>query len=416
MDKQIDFMRHLRTFCAHFSGYANKVNSITGHHTRHLSDETYRYFTSRYNLPSNERMKGEELNDFISKIFAEFREFPIIDMELHLDKMNNSIVDFILAILYKFENGKRLDNQTVTNLHVVHSSLLNPFTQLSQTSRNTTGEHAGSASPDETIISWFEKQDFCKTLHFKVNKLLRYRHHCKLVEIYRRRDSTPSSLYYNRFPRPFFCDDEAFIDKHNKIVKKCQEEFMMLISETLDSKLVAIENEINELENETTLASALVKHKLDFKLVCAAVLESEGDYLEEWIQKMTNRAERSESRPFMVFTKERQLNSTTALTDISNMGTSSQIDNINTSGSESNVSRSILKSANKGTSSYDQRRHNGGFRGHKGRTHGDSRNKNADRSDRNQTRKGSSGDANKSVRFSKSNGSSFPKSNSGKKS
>ena len=87
-----------------------------------------------------------------------------------------------------------------------------------------------------------------KTLKYKFEKQLKFQNHLTIFKIHKDKDTTPASLFYNNFPRPFFGFDEQYVEKYNQIIVDFQNNTMQLIEETINAKLEILNNEI-----ETTL-------------------------------------------------------------------------------------------------------------------------------------------------------------------
>ncbi len=70
-----------------------------------------------------------------------------------------------------------------------------------------------------------------------------------IFDIHKRKKTTPSSLFFSRFPMPFFPNDENFVNKHNLIIQTAQNSFIGLINDTLHEKIDQIKVEINTFKN-----------------------------------------------------------------------------------------------------------------------------------------------------------------------
>ena len=82
-------------------------------------------------------------------------------------------------------------------------------------------------------------------LKFNYQKILMCKHHINIMNLHKDNKSTPASLFFNRFPEPFFGHDIEFIQAYNKRIVEFQTNVMndiILFSE----KKIAIYEEIIE--------------------------------------------------------------------------------------------------------------------------------------------------------------------------
>ena len=83
-----------------------------------------------------------------------------------------------------------------------------------------------------------------------INRKLRYENHIAINQVHLSNKSTPNSLFYNRFPLPFFNEDESFVNKQNKLIERYQVDTLELIKEHLNLRLEDIEDKIGTMKND----------------------------------------------------------------------------------------------------------------------------------------------------------------------
>lgn len=170
-------------------------------------------------------------------------------------------------------------------------------------STSISGSH--NANPEQSgqhnsTINWFIQQPCCNRLHRLVNKLLRYKNHQSILSIHKRKGTTSKSLFYNRFPSPFFNDDQEIIDKHNKLIENSQKDIMKLITETLDAKITKTAEDIEKQGSfDSSLKSAIEFHRVKFEEISELIFACEEEQMNDHFEKMRYRAEKYENWPYL---------------------------------------------------------------------------------------------------------------------
>jgi hypothetical protein len=238
---------------------------------------------------------------------------------LHLTKENNAIFKFIKSIIdFKgtIKDCENLDSTQINQLKLIHYSLLDKFTTndnfyesvinnqvheiLSHSQNNL---NANTFTNSNTSLNRIDKviennkKDF-KLLRKNVNKLLRYENHLVINSLHFRAKSTPKSLFYERYPAPFFQEDQEFIDNYNKIIEKSQMETMTLIKETLESRIIKIKQKISEYKDDSINLSKYSEFNPND--IVQSIYKTEERSLLDTFVKHKQRAERCVARPFEI--------------------------------------------------------------------------------------------------------------------
>jgi hypothetical protein len=84
---------------------------------------------------------------------------------------------------------------------------------------------------------------------------LRYKNHISIFKSHLNQKTTPAALFFIRFPRPFLCDDEEYVKRHNSRIRKWQEQAMREDIEYLEEKIAEIDTEILNYKDDEELFS-----------------------------------------------------------------------------------------------------------------------------------------------------------------
>ena len=139
------------------------------------------------------------------------------------------------------------------------------------------------------------KKDF-KLIRKYINKLLRYESHLVINKLHNNAKTTPKSLFYERFPSPFFQEDSVFIDSYNKIIEKVQIEIMTLIKETLEIRITKTKQKIQEYKDDSLNLSKY--SEFDPQDIIKSIYKTEERSLLDTFVKNKSKAERCISKPF----------------------------------------------------------------------------------------------------------------------
>lgn len=93
-----------------------------------------------------------------------------------------------------------------------------------------------------------------------LNKELRYDNHLFIFNT----SSTPSSLAYDKFPKPFFEEDQEFLKEQNKIIEEYQEKTINLIKQNLEKRIEDLKSKISE--EKDSLINKSFYNRLNFNI------------------------------------------------------------------------------------------------------------------------------------------------------
>ncbi|RMZ96551.1 hypothetical protein BpHYR1_010302 [Brachionus plicatilis] len=100
------------------------------------------------------------------------------------------------------------------------------------------------------IDNYLYNDDIGRKIRFNCNKLIRYKNHMNIFEVHKEQQTRPKNLFFCEFPRPFFQESEAYVEKHNKLIEKCQDEFTKLILDELEERKNSLELKNEDLKKE----------------------------------------------------------------------------------------------------------------------------------------------------------------------
>ena len=339
MVETINYTDAVRTFAFYFvSKYAKDLTQINarsfsnGYFRNENNIKMFKFLADKIGLNNENNL---ELKNFLTWTLALYNDYSN-DAEnysnLHLNKDNNSIVIFLQLIIdfkgvisdcdpldntqkdqltlihYKFmskfaNNGNHVE--TYLNNHV--DSHLNSRFDNSNISINNVSSNSNSTQNRLQNVINNNKMDF-KFIRKKLNKHLRYDNHIQIYKIHKDRKTTPKSVFFERFPRPFFEDDKEFIDKYNNLVLNFQDDTMNLIKDTLESRKSKIIDDINEFKEEFKTMPKYSEFKENFDDLKKIIFESEENQLLDTFVRNKQRAERCIVKKFEV--KDSEVNST----------------------------------------------------------------------------------------------------------
>ena len=243
--------------------------------------------------------------------------------EIYKDKDNECVFHFVTRLLEKIDKINEdhvLDESKIKELRLIHSEMICMFgsgmnldlqkivdqrveSMINYRLNNLDSEricqsqqNIGTANNDVRRFISDNMIEF-RPLSRMINKKLRFENHKIINEIHTANKSTPSSLFYNRFPIPFFADDEDFVSKQNKIIERYQTDTLDLIKQVLDEKITSIDSRIVDFQEKLT-GKNLCKD-FEFADLVKELNNTEEQKIREYMIRSKNRAERVERRPLV---------------------------------------------------------------------------------------------------------------------
>jgi len=130
-----------------------------------------------------------------------------------------------------------------------------------------------------------------------INKKLRYNNHIKIINSHKTNGTTPSSLFFNKFPRPFLIDDSIYVEKYNQLIHDFQTKTMDLILDRLNSRVECIDQKLDQIKQN------LIDKGLDINICNQNFSKLEIDNnksLETQFKNANEKVLRSSNKPFVV--------------------------------------------------------------------------------------------------------------------
>lgn len=165
-----------------------------------------------------------------------------------------------------------------------------------------------------------------------IKKKLKMLNHINIMKLHLSSNTTPPSLFFNRFPQPFFPDSQDFVNRHNNRITQFQIDTINDIISTCNQKITECENKIlNNLQEDKMnqiITDIQIKKDLELK---------------PGFQKRTEAATRCIAKPFetRIFSQDNTNN------NINNTNTSNNSINSNYSGySHRSNNRSVYNNNN----------------------------------------------------------------------
>jgi hypothetical protein len=191
------------------------------------------------------------------------------------------------------------------------------------------------------FVNFEDSKDFISSLF---NKKFRYENHLKIIETHLANGTTPSNLFYCKFPLPQLWDDAEYINEYNNLIVNFQKDSLNLSKKHFEKRS-------NIINNKMTAISDNLKEKnsnLDIVSKIANLHDKSLDSLKDNFRNSNERALRAKAIPFKVGQKRKKLrfsqnNETIEISPNESFQNSSHN---NSSISSNSTSRSILRNNN----------------------------------------------------------------------
>ena len=158
-----------------------------------------------------------------------------------------------------------------------------------------------------------------------------------LLEIHTQKETTPSTLFYNRFPKPFFRDNQPFLDKYNDLIKEFQYSSLRLIIGEIESRLEDIEETIEGEKQNIINSNILNGFNINIANLVEYINKCEEQELTDFVIRATAKANKCEKKPYELFRNNTNNNNQTS----GNQSTSNSFINNSISSNGINSSSSV---------------------------------------------------------------------------
>jgi hypothetical protein len=177
---------------------------------------------------------------------------------------------------------------------VVENALASVISSNSQFEQLNRQQSASNNGHFNSII--LNNQFDFRPLINKINKQIRYKNHLAIFKIHTTNNTTPSSLFFDRYPPPLFREDEKFIDSYNALIREMQKRTIDLTVGEFTERLEIVEEEII---NEKDRLQGLSKFEgINFQQLWQHVEKVEGEREEFELRKNRDRANRCENKEY----------------------------------------------------------------------------------------------------------------------
>ena len=343
--------------------YLIALSEFSIHFNDKITKSTIRQLASSQSTKNAKEFIGKEYNeltidnflDVTHWLFSKALSYDIFESKIHIDKENNSIMQFLGKLVDPSftVNNQKFTREKLKDLKIFNSDVLSAFNTANEeyinfltsqqssnnSARNTINNNNSNNSnnSNQAFDEYIRSKQEAKNLVYCVNKLLRFKNHKVLFELHLSKNTTPHSLFFCRFPEPFFNRDSEFVEKYNKIIEKFQLETMDLIVESLSTNIGKLETEINTFKNSNGNPSINVNDFVSY------VLLKEENALKNKFVAMKHKAQRCEVRKFEAKSSRNPRNSNNNQNEssLSNETTNSLNQSSNVSNYSSNSSRNV---------------------------------------------------------------------------
>ena len=220
------------------------------------------------------------------------------DLKKMLDQFQLNFTNIIMKnVNEKFESlDLKINNMNIPNSNV------NTNMQSGNSSNNNNNGNSFSQSVSYNFNRSTNNNNLVHDPVFKdvnqikilnlMEKIAKFKNHINIFRIHLSKNTTPSTLFFNRFPKPMFYDDEQLINSYNDIILVAQTDMIKASIKSCEDKLKYYEDEllgyINSLNSNDRNIKEFYKKLEDGKL----------ESLSEFFSKKSEIAERAISRPY----------------------------------------------------------------------------------------------------------------------
>jgi hypothetical protein len=311
-----EYLIALREFATYFAS-----KNISTQTVRQLSTLAQLSNAKNYILNYYSQQTEFKLENFLTLahwFYKKALDYDIINSKLQLDKENSSIIQFLNKIVSPnfIVNENKFTTEQLRDLKIVHSDihscfsnsgnnyLENLFNEYNAQIHSSSQQNFNNnqSSTERNFSRFLSASTEAKNLIFNVNKLVRYKNHESIFDIHISKGTTPGSLFFNRFPKPFFDKDESFVEKYNEIIEGTQKAIIDLIKDSLKIKIESITTQINTFKNSVSDNNINPQELVDF------IFKKEEEALKTKFIAMKNKADRCEVRKFLVNTRSNDNN------------------------------------------------------------------------------------------------------------
>jgi len=368
MDNQ--FLLHLDTFIHYIyskkESFSSFSRSVFGTFKTNYV-QTVQYFDNFANLDCNISNTSFNIFDVFINMFKTYIEFKKNEVYFSKDVLYIRITELsqlfispsnnlnIVGVVIQPEQKANI-TALLTSLNNILSTNHNKFISSTNQSNGNTSSFRHKKLEDinaANFIDFNTSKDFLNRL---INKKLRYKNHINIINTHQNNQTTPSSLFFNKFPKPFLNDDIAFVEDYNKLVREFQTKSLNLISNSLNARVSLIDTKLSDIK------SNLIEKGLDETLCNNNFSKLETDNnnsLANQFQRANEKVLRCSNKPFVAGQLQKQ---NKRFNDNNTSSHNNSINNINstfgsnTSSNTSNISsRSVrINTENNRYSTYNQ--------------------------------------------------------------
>ena len=199
-----------------------------------------------------------------------------------LQDLNNS-TQFLSSLENLFKRLETLENGFGEKMEqIIHEKLTNEFHKHLGVEKNLSSDQ---------IIQYTNK------LEFTHKSMIKNNNHIKILKTHLDNKTTPASLSFQRFPKPYRPYSQNYVDKSNEILSKCQEDLIKLGIEDL-------EQENSLLNNDVKVFKDILKHHVsNINDISNNLFKKQEEILKDSMKKAHDKCLKSKSIPYSLAKK-----------------------------------------------------------------------------------------------------------------
>jgi hypothetical protein len=295
-----------REFLLAFDTYISFLHKYT---PSTLTNTVFTGFKSNYkndfaNLAKQcDNIKDIPFCDSFIKLFKLYADLKLKDRFFYQD-----ILYFrLLNILKEYTNSTDLPSNSMCNfssdqvtflkkhIDLFNAAILNSTNEIQSFSQSSTFNKPKKLGIDDinpsAFVNFNDSKDFISSLY---DKLLRYENHVKIFTTHLENNTTPSALFYNKFPEPFLNDDVEYVQKYNNLIAVFQAEAIILSKSFLEKRINTLNSKLNSIKDNLSRNNS----EIDINKCFSEIISHQNSNLKERFEKANTKATRAKSIPF----------------------------------------------------------------------------------------------------------------------
>ena len=163
------------------------------------------------------------------------------------NQTQNQLSQLILAL-----NNSSRNNSNELSLYDLQMTILDSIdgmkTQILNLKNDMESRFALFTSKETNSYSSCNLDQLKELLHFRLEKVTRFNNSLTILKKHQEKKTVPSSLFFNRFPKPHLAHNRKFIEGHDKIIQETQVKFLEYDIKMHEEEIKILEEDIESIK------------------------------------------------------------------------------------------------------------------------------------------------------------------------